>query len=146
MLQLALAGQTQLQIDTMERDRAGPSFTADTLTELHTRYPGDELFLILGGDCLADLPRWYEPVRIIDQATLLFAVRPSWPGVSKEDLAQSLGLSDPALIRLQALEVPLIHIASRDLRRCASQGRSLLYLVPRAVEVYIREKKLYLVQ
>jgi nicotinate-nucleotide adenylyltransferase len=143
MLQLALAGQTQLQIDTMERDRPGPSYTVDTLTELHRRFPNDEFFLIVGGDALADLPRWYEPLRIIDRATLLFAVRPGWPPASREDLAQALGLSDPSRIKIQGLEVPLIHISSRDLRRRAKDGRSLLYLVPRAVEVYIREKKLY---
>jgi nicotinate-nucleotide adenylyltransferase len=50
---------------------------------------------------------------------------------------------DPGRVRLQVVEVPLIDISSRDLRRRAAEGRSLLFQLPRAVEVYIREKKLY---
>jgi nicotinate-nucleotide adenylyltransferase len=49
----------------------------------------------------------------------------------------------PTAVRLRVADVPLIEIASRDLRRRAAEGRSLLFQLPRAVEVYVREKKLY---
>jgi nicotinate-nucleotide adenylyltransferase len=143
MLQLALAGQVDLQVDTMERDRPGPSYTSDTLAELRLRHPDDELFLILGGDCLPDLPRWHEPLRIIDQATLIVSPRPGWQRYTPEQLASFLGLTDPSRVKLQWLEVPQVDIASRDLRARATEHRSLKYLVPRSVEVYIREKKVY---
>src|SRR5262245_22067300 len=61
MLQLALAGNPAFQINEVEKDRSGPSYTVDTLAELQHRHPGDEFFLLIGSDTLADLPAWREP-------------------------------------------------------------------------------------
>ncbi|MCE9533749.1 MAG: nicotinate (nicotinamide) nucleotide adenylyltransferase, partial [Planctomycetes bacterium] len=62
---------------------------------------------------------------------------------TSEQLSASLNIKDPREVRMEQIHVPLIEISSRDLRRRASEGRSLLYATPRAVEVFIREKKLY---
>jgi nicotinate-nucleotide adenylyltransferase len=70
------------------------------------------------------------------------AGRPGHPVWSAAELAGNLGV-EPARVRLQVVEAPLIDIASRDLRRRAATGRSLLFQLPRAVEAYIREKGLY---
>ena len=142
MLQLAIAGQTNFRVELIEKDRPGPSFTADTLAELDRNQPGNEWFLILGADCLPDLAKWYEPLRIIDQATLLVAARPGWTVWSAQQLAASLGVT-PERVRLEPVLIPLIEVSSRDLRRRASEGRSISFMVPRAVEVYIREKSVY---
>src|SRR5262245_27176081 len=64
MLQLALAGQPAFRIDKLEKDRAGPSYTVDTLAELQHRHAHDELFLMIGSDTLKDLPGWREPRRV----------------------------------------------------------------------------------
>ena len=61
MLALAISGNAAFRIDELEKDRPGPSFTADTLARLHERYKDAELFLIIGSDTLRDLPTWYEP-------------------------------------------------------------------------------------
>jgi len=143
MLQLALAGQPRFRVEPIERDRPGPSYTADTLDDLHARYPDAELALIVGADCLPDLPNWHEPLRIIERATLLVAVRPAFALWSPDQLAQALALPSPERVRMQIVNVPLIGISSHDLRQRAAEGRSLLYLVPRSVEVYIKEKHLY---
>ena len=55
----------------MEKNRPGPSYTVDTLEELHQRCPDTEWSLILGSDSLPDLPRWREPARIVALAELL---------------------------------------------------------------------------
>ncbi len=143
MLSLALAGQPAFRIDELERDRPGPSYTVHTLEELRRRQPDAEFWLIVGADMLHDLPYWYEPVRIAAQAGFLVAGRPGWPMLSEQELAKSLQLPPGEPVRLQRIDMPLIEIASRDLRRRAADGRSLRYLVPRAVEEYIREKRLY---
>src|SRR5438309_1338792 len=65
MLALAIAGQPAFRIDDLERARPGPSYTADTLAELHQHHPDAELLLMLGADCLPDLSHWYEPERIV---------------------------------------------------------------------------------
>ncbi len=143
MLQLAVAGQPNFLVDLIEKERPGPSFTADTLADVHRLRPGNDYCLILGADCLPDFPTWHEPERIVELSTLLVAARPGWPVWTGAQLAAALGLADAGKVRLVPILIPLIEISSRDLRTRASEGRSILYLVPRAVEVYIREKKLY---
>ncbi|HEY8504000.1 MAG TPA: nicotinate-nucleotide adenylyltransferase [Gemmataceae bacterium] len=143
MLRLALAGRSDFVVDEIEKERPGPSYTADTLAELHRRHPGNELFLMIGSDCLPDLPGWHEPLRIIDQAALVIVARPGVPLWTHAQLAAALKLDDPARLRMRVVDWPLIDIASRDLRRRVAEGRSIRYMVPRAVEVYIHEKKLY---
>jgi nicotinate-nucleotide adenylyltransferase len=59
-----------------------------------------------------------------------------------ERLAMALGLESRA-VRLQFVACPMIEISSRELRRALSDGMSIRYLVPRAVEEYIRDRKLY---
>jgi nicotinate-nucleotide adenylyltransferase len=143
MLGLAVAGYPAFRIDELEKDRPGPSFTADTLEELHRLHPEADLHLLLGSDCLPDLPGWHEPIRIIERAGLLVAARPGWPVLSPGQFRSALHLPATMPLRFQVVETLLIEIASRDLRQRAAQGRSLRYLVPRAVECYIHEKRLY---
>jgi nicotinate-nucleotide adenylyltransferase len=143
MLQLACAGYPAFQIDEMEKDRPGPSFTVDTVEQSHGRHPDAELFLLLGADTLHDLPRWHEPARIAQLAELLVVPRSDWVMLSPEELRRSLRLPADAPLRMERISVPTIGIASRDLRRRAAEGSSLRFLMPRAVEVYIQEKRLY---
>jgi nicotinate-nucleotide adenylyltransferase len=143
MLSLALAGNPAFRIDELEKDRVGPSYTVDTLAELRRRHPEHVFALLVGGDSLADLPYWREPRRILEQAGLVVMDRPGSPVVSAEELHQRLALPAGTSLPLVRVEAPGIDIASRYLRRRIVEGRSIRYLVPRAVEVYIQEKKLY---
>jgi nicotinate-nucleotide adenylyltransferase len=143
MLALALAGNPAFRIDQSEKDRPGPSFTADTLDDFRRRHPDCEFFLLVGSDTLRDLPTWRDPVRVVESAALLVVARPHNPVPAPEQVRAALGLPEQAPLRLQVVQSPLIDIASRDLRHRAAAGRSLRYLVPRAVECYIEEKRLY---
>jgi nicotinate-nucleotide adenylyltransferase len=143
MLALALAGNPSFRIDEIEKDRHGPSYTVDTLAELHQRHPEQAFFLLIGGDALVDLPTWREPGRILEQVGLVVMDRPGSAVIAGEELRQRLSLSADATINLLRVEAPGIDIASRYLRRRIADGRSVRYLVPRAVEVYIHEKQLY---
>jgi nicotinate-nucleotide adenylyltransferase len=143
MLELAIAGQPAFKINELERDRPGPSFTVHTLEELHGKHPGNEFFLLLGSDTLADLQHWYQPERVAQLAGFLVTIRTGWPALSAEELARCLNLHKPATLRFQLIQTPLIDISSRDLRRRAAEGRSIRYQVPRAVEAYIHDKRLY---
>jgi nicotinate-nucleotide adenylyltransferase len=143
MLHLAVAGQPSFRVEELEKDRPGPSYTADTLEELRRRHAHTELFLLLGSDCLPDLPHWHDPQRIVGAAGLLVVARPGWPVAGPEELSKALGLLPEVELRWQVVEVPLIEIASRDLRHRVAEGRSTRFLVPRAVECYVQEKRLY---
>jgi nicotinate-nucleotide adenylyltransferase len=143
MLALAIAGNPAFRIDELEKDRAGSSYTVDTLTKLRQQHPGAEFWLILGSDCLPDLPHWREPARIAELTGFLVWERPGWPSWPTEKLRAALGLPASQAIRHCTAHGPLVDISSSDVRRRAAEGRSLRYLVPRAVQCYIETHHLY---
>src|SRR5947209_10959577 len=143
MLELAVAGHPAFRVDPVEGERPGPSYTADTLDELHRRHPDAEWFLLIGSDVLPDLPHWHEPQRVVSRAGLVVMERPGWPVLSAEQLRAAISLPAGAALRLERVDVPLIDLSSRDIRRRVRAGRSIRYMLPRAVEVYVAEKGLY---
>jgi nicotinate-nucleotide adenylyltransferase len=143
MLALALAGNPAFRVEDLEKDRAGPSYTADTLAELQRRHPQAELLLLVGSDTLKDLPTWHEPQRLLRCAGLLVTARPGNPVPPADELRARISLPADVPLRLEVVQTPLVDISSHDLRLRAAQGRSLRYFLPRAVECYIHEKRLY---
>jgi nicotinate-nucleotide adenylyltransferase len=142
MLELATAGHPAFRIERIEKELPPPSYTAETLAELRRRHPEHEFDLLMGSDGLPDLPGWYEPLRVVSQAGLVVVPRPGVMLWTAERLATALGV-DVSAVRLRFVACPMIDIASRELRRAVADGMSIRYMVPRAVEEYIRDRKLY---
>ena len=143
MLELATAGHPAFRIERLEKELPPPSYTAETLAELHRRFPANELFLLMGSDSLPDLPAWYEPRRVVAQAGLIVVPRPGVMLWTAQRLATALGIRADD-VNLRFVACPMIDIASRELRRAVADGMSVRYMVPRAVEEYVRERKLYM--
>ncbi len=143
LLGLAIAGHSTFRVDELEKERPGPSYTSDTLLAIHQRHPEAKLFLLIGSDCLPDLAHWHEPGRIAELACLLIVPRPGWPIWPAGQLRAALRLPPDRELSQQVVHSPLIEISSNELRRRASEGRSLRYLMPRAVECYIETHRLY---
>ena len=141
MVRLAIAARPYFKLSTIEIDRAGPSYTVDTLAELRAKLSaGNELFFILGWDSLAQLPQWREPSRLITMCRLVAVPR---PGYSLPDL-DSLEAAIPGLSRrLVLLDEPEADISATEIRNRVAQGLSIGHLVPEPVEEYIRQHKLY---
>lgn len=139
MVRLAVEGHPAFEVSTLEVDRAGPSYTVETLAELSEREAKVDLYLILGEDALEDLPHWREPERLLSMTTLAVAAR----GAERPQLAgleaRLPGLSE----RIVWLEMPRLDVSATELRRRAAEGRSLRYLVPDAVARYIAGECLY---
>ena len=142
MIELATAGHPSFKVERIEKELPPPSYTAETLSELRRRHPEHELFLLMGSDQLPDLPLWYEPRRVVEQAGLVVVPRPGVMLWTADRLATALGV-DAAAVRLRFVACPMIEIASRELRRAVADGMSIRYMVPRAEEEYVRERKLY---
>ena len=142
MIELAIAGHPSFRLDRIEKELPPPSYTAETLAELRRRHADHEFFLLMGSDGLPDLPMWYQPVRVVEQAGLVVVPRPGVMLWTADRLATALGL-DVEQVRLRFVACPMIEIASRELRRAIADGMSIRYMVPRAVEEYIRDRKLY---
>jgi nicotinate-nucleotide adenylyltransferase len=142
MATLALTGQPAFRIEAIEKELPPPSYTSETLAELRQRHPGVAFALIVGADSLVDLPHWHEPKRVLEQAEVVAVPRPGLELWSADRLAAAIGLPREA-VRLSTVACPLIDIASRELRKRVAEGKSIRFLVPRAVEEYIRERGLY---
>lgn len=144
MVRLAIAARPYFRLSTVEIERAGPSYTVETITELQAqRGAGDELFFILGWDSLAQLPQWREPSRLITICRLVAIPRPGYP---RPDL-NSLEAVIPGLSRrLILLDKPEVDIGATEIRNRVAHGLSIDHLVPEPVDAYIKRHKLYLTQ
>lgn len=142
MIELATAGHPAFRLERIEKELPPPSYTAETLAELKRRHPEHEFYLLMGADQLPDLSLWHQPVRVIEQAGLVVVPRPGVMLWTAEQVAKALGVKVDK-VRLQMVACPMIEIASRELRRAIADGTSVRYMLPRSVEEYIRERKLY---
>lgn len=143
MVQLAVAGHTAFKVITIERDLPPPSFTTETLRVLKEQNPTYDYSLIVGGDSLRDFHTWHKPEVIVSQCRIIAVSRPNVNYLSTQEFAQSIKV-DEGKINLLQVESPLVDIASREIRHRTEHHQTVRYLVPHSVEVYIREKKLYL--
>ncbi len=140
MLEQALEGEESFEVGTLELERGGPSYAADTLEALRRERPSDELFFILGEDALLDLPNWGRPGRILELAALLVARRAGVARKAVEEEARRLpGLLDRAVW----LKMPPVDVSGTEIRDKVRRGLSIASLVPQVVEAYIREYGLY---
>ena len=128
MCRLAVAGDSQLSVSELEVERDGPSYTVDTLDELHCREPDNDHFLILGADAALELPSWRESERIRELARVAIADR---DGVG----------SDASDLRFT---MPRVDISSTLVRERVRAGMPISYLVPDGVARYIAEHDLYM--
>jgi nicotinate-nucleotide adenylyltransferase len=142
MVELAVAGHESFRVSTLETDRGGTSFTVDTLRAIRAGQPAAELFLLIGSDSLAEFDSWREPGSICQLATPLVFCRPG-SAAALELLAPWCAPDRMAAIRAHAIEPLPLAISSSLIRERVHGGRSIRYLVPRAVELYIRNAGLY---
>jgi len=145
MLELAIAGNEKFKVEPMEADRPGPSFTIDTLEEIQKRKPNDELFLIIGGDSALEFSTWKDPAKIASLATIIVRIRPGVIMPTEQEFISQLGkeLGVPPKVFFVA-GPPYLDVSSSLLKERVTNNKSVRYLLPRAVEVYIQQKKLYL--
>ena len=163
MIRRAIDGLSGFTLCDVELQRAGPSYTIDTIVHLKNSLPEDtQFFLLLGLDAFLELDTWKEYQRLLQEMPCIVMIRPepyldrvAEPARRVEEFLQSrisAGYSRSrsakcfAHRRLQtvhAFEVTLMDISSSGIREMIRQGRSIRYLVPEAVQTYIREKGLY---
>ena len=128
-----------LSVSPIEINRDGPSYTVDTLREIHVSQPGDELTFIVGGDMAWSLPDWQEPEAILELACVAVAER---AGARREEVrARLAGMAGAH--RISYIDVPRLDISSSALRRRVREGRPIDYLVADAVADYIDQRRLY---
>jgi nicotinate-nucleotide adenylyltransferase len=139
LCRLSTHSDQRFAVSDLELLRPGPSYTVDTLNELHAQAPDNELFLIVGGDVAAGLPDWHQPERVLSLATVAVAKR---RGTPKARVEGALGMV-PGGERARFFAMPRIGVSSTMIRRRVRAGQPVRYFVPDAVERYIVQHWLY---
>lgn len=130
MVQAAIAGNSHFDIELLEVQRGGKSYTFNTMLQLRLEHPNYEYYFIIGADEVNYLPKWY---RIDELVKLVNFVGVNRPG-------QKIRTNYPVTF----VDVVDVDISSTDIRRRLAQGKSIRYLVPDPVAAYIFEEGLYL--
>lgn len=133
MVAAALAGEPGLEPCDLELHRDGPSYTADTLKTLRAMHPGARFYLIIGQDALIDLPGWYEPGGILEEAHLLVLPRPS----EQRPI--------PAVLdgHYEMLPFAQSTMSSTEVRRRLTEGDPATDSLPPGVFQVVRDRGLY---
>jgi nicotinate-nucleotide adenylyltransferase len=131
MTERLLAGVPGFSVDSTEIDRAGLSYTVDTLATMAETAGAEELVLLVGADAFALFDQWREPERIRALARIAVLVR----GGDRSPEVATTG------VRL--LQTRRVDISSTELRARIANGRTIRGFVPDAVADYIAEHRLY---
>ena len=132
----AVEGVAGLEASSLEVDRDGLTYTADTLAELQRAEPEAALFLIVGADVTELLGTWERPEEVRALATLVAVERPGSAPVDADRLrAQGW--------RLETVTIPALEVSSSDLRARLAEGRPVDFLVPAAAVREITERGRY---
>ncbi len=140
MVRLAIAPHPQFALSRVDVDRAGPTYTVETLRLLREQFnDAVEWFFIMGMDSLVNLPTWHAPAQLIQLCRLAVFPRPGF--VADWD---ALERQIPGVrARVVLLDAPALDIAASDLQARVRAGQSIAHLVPEAVARYIAEQGLY---
>lgn len=140
MVRRAIAPYPQFVLSRVDVDRAGPTYTVDTLRILREQFGARvELFFIMGMDSLANLLTWRAPEQLIQLCQLAVCARPGFDA-NLDALEQKI----PGVrARVVWLNAPALAIAASDLQTRVRAGQSIAEMVPEAVARYIAEQGLY---
>lgn len=133
MTTLAIADHERFSVSRIELDRRGPTYSADTLAVLREFYgPGADLYFVMGSDTAAGLSTWHKLDRFLELARVVVVTR-----------RLDTGTPTPGDVVTTTMTIPSVDVSSTEIRARVREGRPISYLVPPAVERYIREKGLY---
>ena len=131
MVRLAIEDNPHLEVSTFEIDLRKKSYSVDTLREFRKIYGEDSaLYFITGSDSLKDLFSWKDVNDIFKISKFIVANRPGYP---MKDVPKNV----------ETVVITPIEISSQDIRKRLKEGRSIRYLVPEKVRLYIIEHNLY---
>jgi len=136
MTVIATASNPRFWVSRVDIDRGGPTYTIDTLRDLHAQRPDADLYFITGADALADIFTWRDAEELFSLAKFVGCTRPGF-------VMDAATLAKIPHDRVTMVEVPALAISSTDCRRRTMRGEPVWYLVPDGVVQYIAKHQLY---
>lgn len=129
MLMLAINGIEGLDIETIELERQGISYTYDTMKYLTEKNPDTDYYFIIGADMVEYLPKWHRIDELVELVQFVGVQRPKY----------KVGTSYPVIW----VDVPLMDISSTNVRELIKTGHTPNFMVPQSVLAYIKKAGLY---
>jgi nicotinate-nucleotide adenylyltransferase len=140
MVRLAIQGDPQFELSTVDLDRPGPHYALDTVQILSKENPGSNLIYLMGGDSLRDLPLWHRPADFLAVCHAIAVMRRPGDAIDLTGLETKL----PGLIdKVHFVKAPLIEISAHEIRARVTGGRPFRYFVPPDIFSYIVKYQLY---
>jgi nicotinate-nucleotide adenylyltransferase len=133
LVSLAIDKNDRLGVSDVEFRMPRPSYTIDTLTYLQDKYPGYEFVLIIGEDNLPFFPKWKNYERILEYYEVYVYPRYGTPPYTLKDHP-----------KIKMIPAPMLDISATLIRDFVRQHKSITYMVPEAVELYIKQKKFWI--
>jgi nicotinate-nucleotide adenylyltransferase len=140
MTVIATAANPRFSVSRVDIDRAGPTYTKDTLRDLRALNPDSDLYFITGADALASILSWQNWEEMFSIAKFVGVNRPGYE-LDGSHIAEAL--KELPADALTLVEVPALAISSTDCRRRAEENRPIWYLVPDGVVQYVSKRRLY---
>jgi nicotinate-nucleotide adenylyltransferase len=136
MTVIATASNPRFTVSRVDIDRAGPTYTIDTLRDLEAQLPDAELYFITGADALTEIFTWRDAEELFALAQFVGCTR---PGYTMDEATLATIPAD----RVTMVEIPALAISSTDCRSRTRRGEPVWYLVPDGVVQYIAKHHLY---
>lgn len=140
MCELVAAEVDGVRVCGLEVDRCGPSYTVDTLEEIHDAHPDASLTLIVGADMALTLASWRQPKRLLELADLAVAQR---SGADRKQVLDALSPLSPPPGRVRFLQMRPIEVSSSQVRERIAAGKPLDGVLPAPVVDYVAQQRLY---
>ena len=140
MVKAATANNSAFELSCVDIDRHGPHYAVDTVQIIKKQFPSAELFYIIGGDSLHDLPSWYHPQQLLAEVDGLAVMHRPGDQIDLRLLEEKL----PGIgAKIRYIDAPLLEISSRQIRERISHGEGYRYYLPPAVLNIIQRENLY---
>lgn len=146
MTVMATGSNPYFYVSRMEIDRPQPSYTMDTVKDLHEVYKDSQIFFITGTDAVLDILTWKNPAEILNLCIFIAATRPGYEldrlNNIKKRLKDELGIAD-INEKIHIIKIPALAISSTDIRNRVRTGKPIRYLLPEGVANHIYKMGFY---
>ncbi len=139
LAEAAFGEHRSVTVSRLEIERAGPSWTSETLEAIDTRFPDSQIHFLMGADAALGFGSWHRPERVLELARVGVAPRSE---VERSRLVEVFAGLDGA-DRLDLFEMPRLDISSSLVRQRIEAGEPFRHLVPAAVSRMIDNEDLY---
>ncbi|MFB5087950.1 nicotinate-nucleotide adenylyltransferase [Psychrobacillus sp. PGGUH221] len=129
MVKLAIKDMPKMNVETIELERGGTSYTFDTMELLQEREPSTTFFFIIGGDQVEYLPKWHRVEELVKKVQIVGVPRPNTTFETAYPIIK--------------LDIPQIELSSTIVRNRLQNRKTTKFLLPESVKDFIQKEKLY---